>query len=44
MAARPYQVRREQLTARQWADLCEFFEAVRGMAQRVGRKHVAADK
>ena len=30
---------REQLTARQWADICEFFESVRGMARNAeGRK------
>lgn len=34
------QIKREQMTDRQWADLCEFFEAVRGMAQRAGGKKV----
>lgn len=33
-----------KLTDRQRADLCEFFEAVRGMVHLVGRKHVAAAK
>lgn len=42
MARRPYQVKREQLTDRQWADMGDLFAVLHDIAARVSARKAAA--